>query len=137
VLKPVPLTVEEAESVVNAPVLAVVAPTVPLMLILAVPVKFVTTPLAGVPKAGVTKVGLVANTTLPLPVEVVKVGACVSVPVPVEVTKEGVVLVVPAKNNVVPAAFWYGTEPNAPPAMFVAVVADVADPAVAAFKLPT
>lgn len=29
-LKPVPLTVELAESVVNAPVLAVVAPTVPL-----------------------------------------------------------------------------------------------------------
>ena len=30
VLKPVPLTVEDAESVVNAPVFAVVAPTVPL-----------------------------------------------------------------------------------------------------------
>jgi hypothetical protein len=41
----------EAESVVNAPVLAVVAPTVPLMLIEAVPVKFVTVPLEGVPSA--------------------------------------------------------------------------------------
>tara|TARA_R110002126_G_scaffold129164_1_gene271891 strand:+ start:1578 stop:2192 length:615 start_codon:yes stop_codon:yes gene_type:complete len=37
--------------VVNAPVLGVVAPTVPLMLIDAVPVKFVTVPLDGVPKA--------------------------------------------------------------------------------------
>ena len=37
--------------VVNAPVLAVVAPTVPLMFMLAVPVKLVTVPLAGVPSA--------------------------------------------------------------------------------------
>ena len=36
-------------SVVKAPVLAVVAPTVPLMLMLAVPVKFVTVPEEGVP----------------------------------------------------------------------------------------
>lgn len=36
---------------VNAPVLGVVAPTVPLMLMLAVPVRFVTVPLDGVPKA--------------------------------------------------------------------------------------
>lgn len=50
-LNPVPLTVELAESVVNAPVLAVVAPTVPLMLIDAVPVRFVTVPLEGVPSA--------------------------------------------------------------------------------------
>jgi hypothetical protein len=34
----------------------------------AVPVRFVTTPDAGVPKAGVTKVGLVARTMLPVPV---------------------------------------------------------------------
>jgi hypothetical protein len=57
-----------AEMVVNAPVLAVVAPTVPFILIEAVPVKFVTTPLAGVPNAGVTKVGLVDKTMLPEPV---------------------------------------------------------------------
>ena len=38
-------------NVVNAPVLAVVAPTVPLMLIDAVPVRLVTVPLAGVPSA--------------------------------------------------------------------------------------
>ena len=35
------------------------------------PVALVKTPLAGVPNAGVTKVGLVAKTTFPLPVELV------------------------------------------------------------------
>jgi hypothetical protein len=53
---------------VKAPVLAVVAPTVPLILMLAVPVKFVTVPEAGVPKIGVTRVGDVDITTLPVPV---------------------------------------------------------------------
>ena len=37
--------------VVNLPVVGVVAPTVPLMLILAVPVKLVTVPLEGMPNA--------------------------------------------------------------------------------------
>jgi len=41
----------DAEMVVNAPVAGVVAPTVPLMLMEAVPVKLVTVPLLGVPKA--------------------------------------------------------------------------------------
>jgi hypothetical protein len=50
VLKPVPLTVEDADSVVNAPVAGVVAPTVPLISIDAVPVRLVTVPLDGVPK---------------------------------------------------------------------------------------
>ena len=50
------------------PVLGVVAPTVPLILMDAVPVRFVTTPDAGVPRAGVTKVGEVANTKAPVPV---------------------------------------------------------------------
>ena len=67
-LKPVPLTVELADNVVKAPVFAVVAPTVPLMLIEAVPVRFVTVPDAGVPKIGVTNVGDVDNTMLPVPV---------------------------------------------------------------------
>ena len=40
-----------ADSVVNAPVLGDDAPTVPLMLIEAVPVRFVTVPLLGVPRA--------------------------------------------------------------------------------------
>jgi hypothetical protein len=57
-----------ALSVVNAPVDAVVAPTVPLILIEAVPVRLVTTPLTGVPRAGVTNVGEVAKTNEPVPV---------------------------------------------------------------------
>ena len=46
---PSKLTFPVAESVVNAPVLAVVAPTVPLMFMDAVPVRFVTVPEEGVP----------------------------------------------------------------------------------------
>ena len=42
---------------VNTPVVGVVPPTVPLMLIEAVPVRFVTVPLTGVPRVGVTKTG--------------------------------------------------------------------------------
>ena len=57
-----------AVRVVKSPALRVVAPTVPLMLIEAVPVRFVTTPLAGVPSAGVTNVGLLAKTNAPVPV---------------------------------------------------------------------
>jgi len=49
------------------------------MLIDAVPVRFVTTPLEGVPSAGVTRVGLVAKTTLPEPVVV---AAEIAVPLP-------------------------------------------------------
>ena len=41
----------------------------------AVPVRLVTTPLEGVPRAGVTKVGEVANTLAPLPVSSVKAAA--------------------------------------------------------------
>ena len=47
---PVTRPVELALIVVAATVLGVVAPTVPLMFILAVPVRFVTVPLAGVPR---------------------------------------------------------------------------------------
>jgi hypothetical protein len=57
-----------APSVVNAPAAGVLAPTVPLIFIEAVPVKFVTIPLLGVPRAGVTRVGLVFKTLLPVPV---------------------------------------------------------------------
>lgn len=55
-------------SPVNTPVVGVVAPTVPLMLIEAVPVRFVTVPLEGVPRAGVTRAGELANTSAPEPV---------------------------------------------------------------------
>ena len=46
-------------AVVMPAVFLVVAPTVPLMLIDAVPVRFVTVPLLGVPRTGVVKLGLV------------------------------------------------------------------------------
>lgn len=46
-----------AAIVVNAPVLGVVAPTVPLMLMDAVPVRFVTVPLVGVPNAPLNNTG--------------------------------------------------------------------------------
>ncbi len=76
----------DADSVVNAPVEAVVAPTVPLIFIEAVPVRFVTTPLLGVPSAGVTRVGLVANTLAPVPVSSVSaVASCADVNEPNEV----------------------------------------------------
>jgi hypothetical protein len=69
-IEPAPVTVNvlDAVKVVNAPAAGVVAPTVPLMLIEAVPVRLVTTPLEGVPRAGVTKVGEVAKTNDPVPV---------------------------------------------------------------------
>jgi hypothetical protein len=78
--------VPDADSVVNAPAAGVVAPTVPLILIEAVPVKFVTIPLLGVPRAGVTSVGLVANTLAPVPVSSVSaVASCADVNEPNEV----------------------------------------------------
>jgi hypothetical protein len=56
---------------VKEPVLAVVAPTVPLMLMEAVPVKLVTVPLEGVPRAppGATKSvpAVAAEIAVPLP----------------------------------------------------------------------
>ena len=138
-----------ALKVVNAPVLGVVAPTVPLMLIDAVPVRFVTVPelgvpsaplnttgapalptliaravatpvprpetpvlmgrpvqlvsvpLDGVPRIGVTRVGLFERTTLVVPVEV-------ETPVPPEATAMGVVALTvvkaPAAGVVAPIA---------------------------------
>ena len=76
----------------------------PIDKLAAVPVMFVPTSADGVPKAGVTNVGLVAKTTLPLPVEPVRVGAVGKPKLPVEVTNCGVVVALPAKNNVVLSA---------------------------------
>lgn len=50
-VKPEKVVVDDAERVVKAPVVGVVAPTVPLILIEAVPVRFVTVPELGVPRA--------------------------------------------------------------------------------------
>jgi hypothetical protein len=65
---------------VNAPLDGVVAPTVPLILIDAVPVKFVTVPLDGVPRA--------PPLTTKAPAEPVLTPRAVRTPVPV-VTLEG------------------------------------------------
>jgi len=81
--------------VVNAPVVGVVAPTVPLILIDAVPVKLVTTPEVGVPKIGVTNVGDVLRTTEPVPVLVVT-------PVPPDATAR-----VADRPAAVPDVFWF------------------------------
>ncbi len=79
--------VPDADSVVNAPVDGVEAPTVPLMLnAVAVPVMFVPTRAVGVPNAGVTSVGEVANTATPVPVSSVNaVASCAEVKEPNEV----------------------------------------------------
>lgn len=80
-----------ADKVVNAPVLAVVAPTVPLILIDAVPVKLVTVPLLGVPnapplttKAPAVPVLTPKAVTTPVPVVIVE-GAN---PAPPPITRE-------------------------------------------------
>jgi hypothetical protein len=64
------VTVPLALRVVNAPVPGVVAPTVPLILMLAVPEALVRTMADGVPSAGVISVGEVCLTKLPVPVVV-------------------------------------------------------------------
>ena len=71
--------------VFNAFAVVAVVAVPPIDKLEAVPVMFVPTKVDGVPKFGVTKVGEVARTTLPEPVELVNVGACAALPVPVEV----------------------------------------------------
>jgi hypothetical protein len=75
---------------VNAPVVAVVAPTVPLMLIDAVPVRLVTVPLEGVPKA--------SPLTTKAPAEPVLTPKAVTTPVPV-VIEAGAAPAPPPINN--------------------------------------
>lgn len=64
----------DAEMVVNAPVVGVVAPTVPLMLMEAVPVRLVTVPLLGVPRAPLNVTGA--------PAEPIAIPRAVATPVP-------------------------------------------------------
>lgn len=105
---PVKVEVLDALMVVKAPVVGVVAPTVPLILMDAVPVRFVTTPDEGVPNAGVTSVGEFDKTTEPVPVEVVTpVPPFATASVPARVTSPvvavfGVKPVVPALNDETP-----------------------------------
>lgn len=75
VLKAEAVDVPLSVTVVNTPVLAVVAPTVPLMLMDAVPVKLVTVPLEGVPNA--------PPLTTNAPAEPVFTPRAVTTPVPV------------------------------------------------------
>ena len=83
----------DAEMVVNAPVVAVVAPTVPLMLMEAVPVRLVTVPLLGVPKA--------PPLTTKAPAEPTLTAKAVATPVPSPVMEPtaGVTVVLPARVN--------------------------------------
>ena len=60
---------------VMSPVKLALVVTLPAVKPAAVPVTFVITPDEGVPKAGVTSVGLVANTAAPVPVSSVRVAA--------------------------------------------------------------
>lgn len=99
VLQPKPVAVvhvradeaAEQDGMAKAAGAAAKAVALPIMVLLPIftkplrgnPVAFVKTPDAGVPRAGVTSVGDVARTTLPLPVELVSVGACAAAPVPV------------------------------------------------------
>lgn len=68
-----------ADAVVNAPVVGVVAPTVPLMLIDAVPVRLVTVPLEGVPNA--------PPFTTKAPADPVFTPSAVTTPVPVVIVE--------------------------------------------------
>ena len=79
--------------VVNLPVVAVVAPTVPLMLIEAVPVKFVTVPLLGVPKTPPLTTKALAEPTLTAK------AVATPVPSPVMEPTAGVTVVLPARVN--------------------------------------
>lgn len=62
---------EQEAAVVAFVALVAVAALPPMLKPAAVPVMFVPTSAEGVPSAGVTKVGLLDNTTLPVPVEAV------------------------------------------------------------------
>jgi hypothetical protein len=104
------------------PAFAVVAPTVPLMLIDAVPVKLVTTPAEGVPRSGVIKVGLVITgllfiTTDPVPVIGLLTNCFVELlntakdPVKLETIRFAAVVVLPLNVR-------FASPPNAPPLLY-------------------
>ena len=80
-----------AVTVVKLPVVGVVAPTVPLMLIEAVPVRLVTVPLLGVPKAPLKVTGA--------PAEPIAIASAVATPVPKPVMEPiaGVIVVFAAR----------------------------------------
>ena len=121
---------------VNAPVLAVVAPTVPLMLIDAVPVKLVTVPLDGVPKAPplTTKAPAVPvftprAVTTPVPVVVVE-GAT---PAPPPITSA--LAANAADDAQVDALEKYGMPPEVPATVNAGVVVELATETIPPVKL--
>lgn len=57
--------------------------------------------IVAVPIVGEEIVGDADNTTLPVPVDPVNVGACAATPVPVDVRNFGTVVVFPDRNEVV------------------------------------
>ena len=184
-------TLVDAEIVVKAPVVGVVAPTVPLMLMLAVPVRLVTVPLDGVPRAlplttkepavptltpravatpvprpvmpvdtgspvalvrvaddgvpraGVTSVGLFDRTTEPVPVDVVTpVPPLATASVPARVSVPEVVTGPPEKVRPVvpPEALTLVTVPDPPAVEAIVIPPDVFvivmfDPAVSVARL--
>ena len=116
-----------AVTVVNAPVVAVVAPTVPLMLIDAVPVRLVTVPLLGVPKA--------PPLTTKAPAEPVLTPRAVTTPVPVVIVLGAVPAPPPttiafaakaALDAQADALVKYGTPPLVPATVNAGVVVAVA-----------
>lgn len=121
------VVVLEAESVVNAPVLGVVAPTVPFMFIEAVPVRLVTVPDDGVPRA--------PPLTTNAPAVPVLTPKAVTTPVPV-VTVEGAAPAPPPTTRALAAnaadeaqvfdAEKYGTPPDVPAIVKAGVVVAVA-----------
>jgi hypothetical protein len=122
-----PVNVLEYSKVVNFPVFAVVAPTVPLILIDAVPVKFVTVPLDGVPNAPLKVTNAPAEPTLvpsavktPVPVVVVA-GA---LPAPPPIIKAFAINAADVAQ--VDAELKYGIPPEVPATVKAGVVVGVA-----------
>ena len=120
------LTEVVAVTVVNAPVFAVVAPTVPLMLMDAVPVRFVTVPLDGVPSAPLNSTGAPADpiltpNALKIPVPVVTVPG--ANPAPPPTTKE--LAARAADVAQVEALLKYGMPPDVPATVRANVPLDV------------
>jgi hypothetical protein len=67
------------------------------------------------PRFGVVNVGEITRATFPVPLVANHTGAAPTVPVPVCANTSKVVVVFGARNAVVLAALWYGSDPSTPP----------------------
>jgi len=122
--------------VVNAPVLAVVAPTVPLMLMLAVPVRLVTVPLDGVPSAppfttNAPAVPVLTPSAVTTPVPVVVVAGVTPAPPPRTIAPAARA----AEDAQVDALEKYGMPPEVPATVSAGVVVAVATVMIPPVKL--